>query len=302
MTGIDDPIPLSPWPDRSTWERGGCATDGTTSRSCTGRTSPRSCRRCCPTVCASTPTTAAPGCRSCPFEMRDAMPRWLPALPWISSFAETNVRTYVVDSTGNRAVWFFSLEATRLPIVVFARWLLGFPYVWATMTTEARPGWRRYTTTRRRWPNARPSTTHVEIDIGDPIAEPSELDVFLTGRWGAVSRWPMRRGRLRHHPVDHPVWQLHEATLARLRRHVDRGSRTPPPRRSSRSCSGSSRSAPASDAPIVCEATLPGRRSPGGRRVVSLRRRPDPPRSRPSGSARARRTSHRSPPRGRCRP
>jgi uncharacterized protein YqjF (DUF2071 family) len=149
-----------------------------------------------------------------PFEMRDAMPRWLPALPWISSFAETNVRTYVVDSAGNRAVWFFSLEATRLPIVVFARWLLGFPYVWATMTTDARPGWRRYTTTRRRWPGGRPSTTHVEIDIGDPIAEPSELDVFLTGRWGAVSRWPMRRGRLRHHPVDHPVWQLHEATLA----------------------------------------------------------------------------------------
>ena len=35
-----------------------------------------------------------------PFEMRDAMPRWLPALPWISSFAETNVRTYVVDSAG----------------------------------------------------------------------------------------------------------------------------------------------------------------------------------------------------------
>ena len=149
-----------------------------------------------------------------PFEMRDAMPRFLPALPWISSFAETNVRTYVVDRDGNRAVWFFSLEATRLPIVVFARWLLGFPYVWATMTAEARPGWRSYTTTRRRWPTGRPSTTHVEIDIGTRIGEPSELDVFLTGRWGAVSRWPMHRGRLRHHPVDHPVWQLSEATLS----------------------------------------------------------------------------------------
>ena len=115
---------------------------------------------------------------------------------------------------GNRAVWFFSLEATRLPIVVFARWLLGFPYVWATMTTmpgpdgvATRPRDDVGRTTDRRRPT-------VEIDIGDPIAEPSELDVFLTGRWGAVSRWPMRRGRLRHHPVDHPVWRLHEATLA----------------------------------------------------------------------------------------
>lgn len=149
-----------------------------------------------------------------PFEMRDAMPRFLPALPWISSFAETNVRTYVVDSAGNRAVWFFSLEATRLPIVVFARWLLGFPYVWATMTAEARADWRRYTTTRRRWPIDPPSTTNVEIDIGDPIVEPSDLDVFLTARWGAVSRWPMRQGRLRHHPVDHPVWEVRRATLA----------------------------------------------------------------------------------------
>lgn len=148
-----------------------------------------------------------------PFEMREATTRWLPALPWISSFAETNVRTYVVDSAGNRAVWFFSLEASRLAIVVFARWLMGFPYVWSTITTEQRPGWRRYTTRARRWPGDPPSTTHVELEIGEAIDEPSELDLFLTGRWGSVSRWPMRRGRLRHHPVDHPTWQLREATL-----------------------------------------------------------------------------------------
>lgn len=148
-----------------------------------------------------------------PFEMRDAIPRGLPAMPWLSSFAETNVRSYVVDSSGNRAVWFFSLEATRLPIVLFARLLLGFPYVWATMTTEHGPRWRRYTTTRRRWPSDRPSTSHVEIDIGEPIDDPSDLDVFLTARWGAVSRWPMNRGRLRHHPVDHPIWRIHDATL-----------------------------------------------------------------------------------------
>lgn len=148
-----------------------------------------------------------------PFEMRDATPRWVPPLPWLSSFAETNVRTYVIDSAGNRAVWFFSLEASRLPIVVFARWLMGFPYVWSTMTTEQTPGRRRYTTARRLWPSDAPSTTHVELEIGEPIDHPSALDVFLTGRWGTVSRWPMRRGRLRHHPVDHPVWRLHDATL-----------------------------------------------------------------------------------------
>lgn len=149
-----------------------------------------------------------------PFEMREATPRYVPPIPWISRFAETNVRTYVVDSTGNRAVWFFSLEATRLPIVVFARWLLGFPYVWSTMSVEQRPGWRRYATVRRRWPRSPASTTVVELEIAKTIAEQDQLDVFLTGRWGTVSRWPMQRGRLRHHPVDHPAWTLRTATLA----------------------------------------------------------------------------------------
>jgi uncharacterized protein YqjF (DUF2071 family) len=148
-----------------------------------------------------------------PFRMTGAMPRFLPALPWISAFDETNVRTYVVDSAGNRAIWFFSLEADRLAIVAFARWLLGFPYVWGRLTIERRHGWRRYTTSQRRWPRRPASTTAVAVAIGDVITEQSELDVFLTARWGTVAQWPARRGRLRHHPVDHQPWTLHEATL-----------------------------------------------------------------------------------------
>lgn len=150
-----------------------------------------------------------------PFEMREATLRWCPPLPWLSSFSETNVRTYVVDSAGNRAVWFFSLEASRLAIVVFARWLLGFPYVWAEMTTDRTGERQRYSTVRRRWPSAPASTTEVELEVGDVIDEPNELDVYLTARWGTVARWPNHRGRLRHHPVDHPEWTLHNATLIR---------------------------------------------------------------------------------------
>lgn len=148
-----------------------------------------------------------------PFEMNQATPRFVPPLPWLSSFAETNVRTYVVDCEGNRAVWFFSLEADRLPIVAFARSLLGFPYVWSEMTVEKAGDRRTYTTERRRWPRRPASTTAVTIEIGDEIDEPSDLDVFLTARWGAVAQWPMRRGRLRHHPVDHPEWTMHDASI-----------------------------------------------------------------------------------------
>jgi uncharacterized protein len=147
-----------------------------------------------------------------PFRMRRAGPTFLPALPWISSFAETNVRTYVIDSAGNRAVWFLSLDATRLPVVAFARWTIGFPYVWASMAIERSGDRWTYTTTRRRWPAQPPAATRLVVDVGDLI-EPTDLDVFLTARWGTVA---LRRGRLRHHPVDHPPWVLHDARLVEL--------------------------------------------------------------------------------------
>lgn len=144
-----------------------------------------------------------------PFRMRRAGPTFLPALPWLSSFAETNVRTYVVDSAGNRAVWFLSLDATRLPVVAFARWTIGFPYVWSSMSIE-RSGERwTYTTSRRRWPAQPTATTRVVVDVGATV-EPTDLDVFLTARWGTVA---LHRRRLRHHPVHHPPWVLREASI-----------------------------------------------------------------------------------------
>lgn len=147
-----------------------------------------------------------------PFRMRRAGPTFLPPLPWISTFAETNVRTYVVDRAGNRAVWFLSLDATRLSIVAFARWAIGFPYLWASMTIE-RSGRRwSYTTVRRRWPRRPAASTRLVVDVGETV-EPTDLDVFLTARWGTVARWG---GRLRHHPVEHAPWELREATIVVL--------------------------------------------------------------------------------------
>ncbi len=147
-----------------------------------------------------------------PFRMRRAGPSFLPRLPWLSTFAETNVRTYVVDAAGNRAVWFLSLDAARLPVVAFARWVIGFPYVWSSMTIERVDHRWSYRTTRRRWPTRPAAHTLLVVDVADAI-EPSDLDVFLTARWGTVARW---RGRLRHHPVDHPPWKLHRATIVEL--------------------------------------------------------------------------------------
>src|SRR5262245_64517912 len=48
-----------------------------------------------------------------PFHMTDIGLRTMPALPWLSHFAELNVRTYVVHK-GTPGVFFFSLDAARL--------------------------------------------------------------------------------------------------------------------------------------------------------------------------------------------
>jgi len=45
---------------------------------------------------------------------------------------ELNVRTYV-HYNGVPGVWFFSLDAARLPAVFAARATFGLPYYWAQM-------------------------------------------------------------------------------------------------------------------------------------------------------------------------
>src|SRR3954447_12879251 len=54
-----------------------------------------------------------------------------PAVPWLGSFAETNVRLYSVDEQGRRGVVFRTLEASRLAVVLGARVAFALPYAWA---------------------------------------------------------------------------------------------------------------------------------------------------------------------------
>ena len=80
----------------------------------------------------------------------------LPALGPLSSFPETNVRTYIVDPQGRRGVWFFSLDVTRLVPALVARLTYHLAYCWATMTVQRIADLAEYTSTRR-WPTAGPA-------------------------------------------------------------------------------------------------------------------------------------------------
>lgn len=72
-----------------------------------------------------------------PFLLTDFRPPGLPAIPRLSTFPETNLRTYVLNSNGVDGLWFFSLDADELVTVVGARTLLQVPYQWAAMSVEA---------------------------------------------------------------------------------------------------------------------------------------------------------------------
>lgn len=141
-----------------------------------------------------------------PFSMRDIGPARGPSVPYLGSFPEVNVRTYV-HVEGRPGVWFFSLDVDRLVPAATARLTYRLPYCWGA-TSHVRDGDRLTTRVRRRWPSST-EVSHLAIRMGEAV-EPDELDVFLTARWGLYSR--TRRG-LRYAAVDHEPWPLREAVV-----------------------------------------------------------------------------------------
>jgi len=75
-----------------------------------------------------------------PFLMEGIRPPVLPAMPWLSRFGEINVRTYVHDGHGRSGIWFFSLDAARLPAVAAARAGYWLPYFWSDVSVRVTGG------------------------------------------------------------------------------------------------------------------------------------------------------------------
>lgn len=147
-----------------------------------------------------------------PFRLLGAGPGRLPGVPWLGSFAETNVRTYTVDEQGRRGVTFCSLDAQRFAVVLGARAVFALPYMWAHMSAR-RTGDTITYTSRRWWPGPAGAGGTVAVRLGGPIARPDPLADFLTARWGLHTR---ARGRLRYVPNTHEPWPLHHAGLLHL--------------------------------------------------------------------------------------
>jgi uncharacterized protein len=63
-----------------------------------------------------------------PFTLTGVRPILTPPLPWVSSFHEVNVRTYVHLRGRDPGVWFFSLDASSAIAVAAARAAYKLPY------------------------------------------------------------------------------------------------------------------------------------------------------------------------------
>lgn len=133
-----------------------------------------------------------------------------PAVPWASTFLETNVRLYSVDASGRRGIVFLSLDADRAVVVAGARAVFGLPYRWAQMRYRADGDVRAYAA-RLRWPGAG-ATNRVTVRVGDAIPT-APLERFLTARWGLHVA---HLGRTWYVPNIHPAWPLRTAELLAL--------------------------------------------------------------------------------------
>lgn len=135
-----------------------------------------------------------------------------PAVPLLGTFPEVNVRTYVRGPSGERSVWFFSLDIPRLVPSLVARAAFGLPYYWGRGRAHQIEGMHRWFV--KRW-GRRGAKSEIAVEFGDPIGchQTSSLESFLTNRWSLISE---RNSHLQLAQIHHPVWPLRRGRLVHL--------------------------------------------------------------------------------------
>lgn len=141
--------------------------------------------------------------------MTNVAPRGVPAIPWVSAFAEVNVRTYVTVD-GRPGAYFFSLDAESALAVATAKSLLHLPYYTVQMDVRNNADQIQYTS-RRIGNSAEPAELIARYRPLGVAAEPlpGTLEYFLTERYCLYNIG----GRLRAYRLEihHPPWKLQPA-------------------------------------------------------------------------------------------
>src|SRR5258708_39186105 len=108
-----------------------------------------------------------------PFQVSGLRLPMMRAIPWISSFPETNVRTYVRDANGDRGLWFLSLDADRLAAGAGARTGFRLPYQWARRRLSRNASSVEHSSKRNGLMPVCPAHSVIEFEIAEPSPPPA---------------------------------------------------------------------------------------------------------------------------------
>jgi uncharacterized protein YqjF (DUF2071 family) len=153
-----------------------------------------------------------------PFHLMGLRPPFLPAVSCVSDFPEMNLRTYVRGPSGP-GIWFFSLDAAAAAAVLGSRLTYGLPYYRSRMTVRATGRNRMHYTSARAG-----AAADISVDVGEALARPDDLALFLTERYRLYTRF---LGRLAMAPVEHEPWQLHRAEIVGFKETVRQAAKLP---------------------------------------------------------------------------
>jgi uncharacterized protein YqjF (DUF2071 family) len=147
-----------------------------------------------------------------PFTVDGVRPVLMPPLPWISSFHEINVRTYVHLDGSDPGVWFFSLDASSALAVAAARAAYKLPYFASEIEFAASRDPLPEITWRSRRTDDRgmlPANAHMRYrPVEGPVthAVPGTLDHFLVERYILYAESESRElYRARVHHQAYPI-------------------------------------------------------------------------------------------------
>jgi uncharacterized protein YqjF (DUF2071 family) len=146
-----------------------------------------------------------------PFAVRNLRPRLTLPVPYLSSFPEINVRTYVTVD-GKPGIYFFSLDADSRIAVAAARRAYRVPYFRARMEICRRGGEIAYASERIGGGATPPASFRGSYSpAGDVFnAEPGTLEYWLAERY---CLYTLDDGaRVLRGEIHHPPWPLQPAT------------------------------------------------------------------------------------------
>ena len=149
------------------------------------------------------------------FRLSDVRLNGIRALPWVSSFPEVNVRTYV-SHEGKPGVYFLSLDADNRPGIALAKPWFRLNYYQARIEMQAHDACIDFHS-RRSERNAPAAEFEASYRPCGPTfrARSSSLEAWLSERY-CYYTGPLDTGRehLYRCEIHHPPWRLQKAQAA----------------------------------------------------------------------------------------